>query len=71
MNPLTQIYQETSSLSLTQQLEILDFVKFLKQRTPQVVQHDWKSVFETAEQFSDDFMSEARNQPNLQSRETF
>ncbi len=31
MNPLTQIYQETSSLPLAQQLEVLQFVEFLKQ----------------------------------------
>ena len=71
MNPLTQIYQETSSLPLAQQLEVLHFVEFLKQRTPQVIQRDWKNVFEAAQQFSDDFMSEGRNQPDLQNRETF
>lgn len=69
MNPLTQIYQETSSLPLAQQLEVLHFVEFLKQRTPQVVQRDWKNVFEAVQQFSDDFMSEGRNQPDLQSRD--
>lgn len=65
MNPLTQIYQETASLPLTQQLEVLHFIESLKQRTPQVMQHDWKNVFEAAQQLSDDFMSEGRNQPYL------
>ena len=30
----------------------------------------WETLFESLEQFSDDFMSEARQQPELQERES-
>jgi len=71
MNPLTQIYQETQSLPLAQQVEILHFIEFLKQRQTTTVQRNWQTVFQITQQFSEDFMADGRKQPAIQTRETF
>ena len=73
MNTLMQINQVAELLSPAQQIELLHFVEFLKQRSHQTIipQRNWQTVFQITQQFSDDFMEDGRSQPEMQIRETF
>ncbi|ALG66486.1 hypothetical protein [Beggiatoa leptomitoformis] len=40
-------------------------------KSPPIQASNWQTVFQIAEQFSDDFMQEERKQPEIQIREIF